>query len=276
MSSMIRSFVVAALLATSVAPAWAGKGGSAGQIKSAVASGSVDAIIAEIERAESLMCSECIDVMTNLLDHSRYEVREAAGWWFAKRPSLRLMMIDQMVSDLGSGTGVSVRNAADFLGSVRAVDKLGALTAAYDRGVSAEARLAIVRAAGEIGSRSGNALLLKGLADADAGVRTMAVASWRDMSGQAGAASVVALLSDTDAGVRAQAAATVGGLRELSGRARLETLVVSDAEATVRRNAAWALGELGQKESAAALDAASGDASPLVRGVAKAARRSLR
>lgn len=284
MTSKLRSFVTAAALAVvasaftsfAAAPAFAGKGGSAGQLRSAVASGSVDAIVAEIERTESLMCGECLETMTNLVDHSRYEVREAAGWWFAKRPALKKLMIEQMVADLGAGTGVSARNAADFLGAVRAYEQLGALAAAYDRGVSTDTRFAIIRAAGVMGSRSGNALLIKGLGDADAGVRALAASSWRSIGGQADAAPVVALLGDADANVRAQAAATVGGLKDASGRVKLEAMVVSDPDATVRRNAAWALGQIGQRASDQALSAAASDASPLVSGVAKAARLSLR
>ena len=65
-------------------------------------------------------------------------------------------------------------------------------------------------------------------------------------------------------------------LRDAAGRVQLEALVVNDPDATVRRNAAWALGEIGQRASLAALEAASNDASPLVRGVAKASRQSLR
>lgn len=276
MKSTLRSFVLASLLCAAASPAFAGRGGSAGQLRSAVASGSVDAIIAEIERTEALMCAECVDTMTNLLDHSRYEVREAAGWWFAKRPALKKMMTEQMVSDLAGNTAVSVRNAADFLGSVRAFDQLGALTAAYDRGVGTDARFAIIRAAGVMSSRAGSALLAKGLTDSDPSVRSLAVSSWRNLRGQTDAAAVVPLLSDSDASVRAQAAGAVGGFKDASGRAQLESLVVNDPDPTVRRNAAWALGEIGQRASQAALDAASNDASPLVRGVARAARQALR
>lgn len=273
----IRSFVIAALLVASAAPAWAGKGGSAGQIRSAVASGSVDAIVAEIERAEALVCGECVPVMTDLLDHARYEVREAAGWWFAKRPALKKEMVAQMVSDLGTQSGAQARNAADFLGAVRAVDQVNALSSAYDRNAgSMEVRFAIVRAAGAMSSRAGSGLLVKGLGDADPTVRALAASSWRKLRGQTEAAAVLPLLADGDAGVRAAAAATVGGLKDAAGRLALEGLVVNDADATVRRNAAWALGELGQRASLAALETASNDASPLVRGVAKAARSSLR
>lgn len=276
MKSTLRSFVLASLLCAAASPAFAGRGGSAGQLRSAVASGSVDAIIAEIERTEALMCAECVDTMTNLLDHSRYEVREAAGWWFAKRPALKKMMTEQMVSDLAGNTAVSVRNAADFLGAVRAVDQLGALTAAYDRGVGTDARFAIIRAAGVMSSRAGSALLAKGLTDSDPAVRSLAVSSWRNLRGQTDAAAVVPLLGDSDAAVRAQAAGAVGGFKDASGRLQLESLVVNDPDPTVRRNAAWALGEIGLRASQAALDAASNDASPLVRGVARAARQALR
>lgn len=279
MTTKLRSFVTAAVLSLAVvslsAPALAGKGGSAGQLRSAVASGSVDAIIAEIERTESLMCGECVQTMTELVDHERYEVREAAGWWFAKRPTLKKMMIEQMVEDL-DGSGTTARNAADFLGAVRAYGQMGVLSAAYDRGVSTETRYAIIRAAGVMSSRSGSALIAKGFADADAGVRTLAVSSWRNLRGQDNAAPVMALLTDADANVRAEAAATVGGFRDAAGRAQLEVLVVSDPDAVVRRNAAWALGQIGLRASDAALATAAGDASPLVRGVAKAARLSLR
>ncbi len=273
----IRSFVIAALLVASTAPSWAGKGGSAGQIRSAVASGSVDAIVAEIERAEALVCGECVPVMTDLLDHARYEVREAAGWWFAKRPALKKEMVAQMVSDLAAQSGEQARNAADFLGAVRAVDQVSALSSAYDRNAgSTEVRFAIVRAAAVMSSRAGSALLAKGLGDADPSVRALAASSWRKLRGQTEAAAVLPLLADGDAAVRAAAAATVGGLKDAAGRVALEGLVVNDPDATVRRNAAWALGEIGQRASLAALEVASSDASPLVRGVAKAARSSLR
>jgi HEAT repeat protein len=275
MTHMLRPFVIAALLVAATSVGWAGKDGSAGQIRSAVASGSVDAIIAEIERTEALMCPDCIDEMTKLLDHARYEVREAAGWWFAKRPTLKKLMLEQMVSDLGGSNATSVRNAADFIGAVRAYDQLGALSATYDRGLPADARFAIVRAAGLIGNRDSNVVLAKGMSDADAGVRRAATAAWREVRGQTEAAGVIALLSDSDAKVRAEAAATIGGLRDRTARVALEG-ALKDADPMVRRNAAWALGELGMKESMSALQAIANDSSPFVGGVVKAALQALR
>src|SRR5687767_1080926 len=84
-------------------PAFAGKGGSASKINSAIQSGSVDAIIAEVERAEALICGECVQMITNLTEHSRYEVREVAAWWFAKRPAMAKMLVDGFVADLANG-----------------------------------------------------------------------------------------------------------------------------------------------------------------------------
>src|SRR5438128_12490673 len=92
-----------AFLACLASPALAGKGGSAAKIRDAIRSNSVDAITAEVERAESLTCSECVQMVTNLLEDNRYSVREVAAWWFAKRPALKDMVADTMLVDLKNG-----------------------------------------------------------------------------------------------------------------------------------------------------------------------------
>src|SRR5690606_38782258 len=146
---------VALVLATAVGPAYAGKGGSAGLIRSAIQSGSVDAIIAEIERAESLMCGECVDLVAGLLDDERYEVREGAAWWFAKRPALKDAMAQQFVVELASGDTIQTRNAADFLGRTKTYTALPALRVAIGRQLGAEAKVAIVRAVELMGHKDG-------------------------------------------------------------------------------------------------------------------------
>lgn len=256
--------------------ALAGKGGSAAAIQAAVASRSVDAIIAEVERSESLICPDCLDTMTALTEDSRYAVREVAAWWFARRPALKDMLATQFLDDLPKGDTIKVRNAADFLGSTRTLSSLPQLRTAMHRSdLGVEARLALVRAAGVMGHTGGNEVLTTGMADGDAGVRAAAVVAWRDMLGQNNAQPVVALLGDSDANVRAQAAAVVGAMGEQTGRVALEGLVVGDPDPVVRRNAAWGLGQLGNASSAAALSRAAGDASGLVRGVARAALAQL-
>ncbi len=259
------------LMALLSAPALAGKGGSAGLIQQAVTSGSTDAIIAEVEKTEGLMCEECIQMVTNLTADNRYAVREVAGWWFAKRPALRDMLATQFEDDLGLSDSIRVRNAADFLGATVTLTALPQLrTAMTHAGLSTDAKLALVRAAKALAHTSGNPILVTAMGDSDASVRAAAASAWRDILGQKGAQPVVALLNDGDANVRAQAASVVGGMSELSGRAQLEGLL-ADSDPFVRRNAAWALGRLGQEASRSALTAATADKSSLVRATAKAA-----
>jgi HEAT repeat protein len=267
--------VAVALLTASTANA--GKGGSAAAIKTAVASGSQDAIIAEVERTEGLMCAECIDTVTALTEDNRYPVREVAAWWFAKRPQLAALMVAQMEDDLKLDS-VHVRNAADFLGAIKEYKALPQLRTAMLQGnLSADAKLALVRAAGLMAHVGGNPILEAGMTDADATVRWTAIDAWRDVLHQNGNIGVVeARLADSDAQVRAHAATVVGAKHDMNARTTLEQLVVSDADPYVRRNAAYALGKLGSKDSAPALTIASGDASGLVKNVAKAALSALK
>ncbi|HEU4728858.1 MAG TPA: HEAT repeat domain-containing protein [Kofleriaceae bacterium] len=265
-----------AVLALAPSAAFAGKGGSAAAIDAAVHSGSTDAIIAEIERAESLLCPDCIQTLTNLTEDSRYEVREVAAWWFARRPALKDMLASQFVGDLPHGDTIKVRNAADFLGRTKTYTALPQLRAAIHRAdLGAEAKLALVRAAGFMAHTGGNEVLTTAMVDTDAGVRAAAVAAWPRVIGQSSAQPVVALLGDGDAGVRAMAAGVVGDMNEQSARGALEALVLHDPDSAVRRNAAWALGRLGNAASSAALIQATTDRSGLVRGVAKAALAQL-
>lgn len=265
-----------AFLVLAPAAAYAGKGGSAAAIQAAVRSTSTDAIIAEVERAEGLMCAECIQTLTNLTEDARYEVREVAAWWFAKRPALKDMLAAQFVGELPQGDTIKVRNAADFLGRTKTYTALPQLRAAIHRSdLGVEAKLALVRAAGFMAHTGGNEVLTTAMADADAGVRAAAVVAWPNVLGQKTAQPVVALLADRDAKVRSVAAGVIGGMVEQGARGTLEALVVQDPDSTVRRNAAWALGQLGNAASRAALLQATTDQSGLVRGVAKAALAGL-
>jgi len=276
MKTMTKLAAVALALLTA-STANAGKGGSAAAIKTAVASGSQDSIIAEVERTEGLMCQECIDSVTALTEDSRYPVREVAAWWFGKRPQLAALMTAQMEDDLKLDS-VHVRNAADFLGTIKEYKALPLLrTAMLNGGLNADAKLALVRAAGVMAHVGGNPILEAGMTDTDAGVRAAAIDAWRDVLHQDGNIAVIeARLGDSDAQVRAHAATVVGAKHDINARTTLEQLVVSDADPYVRRNAAYALGKLGSKDSAAALTIASGDSSGLVKNVAKAALSSLK
>lgn len=277
MKNIAPKLAAVAFLLCLASPAFAGKGGSAGKIRQAISSGSVDAIIAEIERAEGLACGECVQLVTNLTEDDRYEVREVAAWWFAKRPAMAKMLVPGFVDDLGKGNSIAVRNAADFLGATITYTSLPALRAAIKRSdIDANAKLALVRAAKTLGHQGGNPVLTTAMTDASADVRAAAASAWREIRGQTSAAPVVPLLADGNATVRAKAASVVGAMGEVSARAQLETLVTTDADPFVRRNAAWALGKLGDSASRGALEKAAGDTSGLVRSTAKAALAQLR
>lgn len=257
-------------------PAMAGKGGSAERIQDAVNSHSIDAIQAEVERAESLMCPDCVPIVTNLLEDSRYEVREVAAWWFAKRPQLKDMMVPGFLQDLKTGNTIAVRNAADFLGRTMTYTSLPALRDAIKRDVGAEGKLAMVRAVKYMGHKSGNPVLLTAMTDQSADVRAAAVTAYRDIRGQKDATPIVGMLTDSAANVRAEAATVAGGMRATAAVSALENIVVNDADPVARRNAAWALGRIGSSSSRDALTKASADKSSIVSGVAKAALASLR
>ncbi len=271
----IKLAAVAMVLCAAV-PASAGVGGSADKIRAAVASGSVDAIIAEVERAEALACDACVQLVTNLTEDARFQVREVAAWWFAKRPALRRALAEQFDGELVTGGTLKVRNAADFLGATMTYSSLPNLRAAVRRDVGPEAKVAIVRAIETLGKKDGNDALAFAMADGDAGVRAAAARAWREIYDQVDATPVVGLLADPDAAVRAEAATVVGAMKAAAGRAALEALVLSDPSPNVRRNAAWALGKIGQAASRGALTKASGDASSLVRLTARAALAALR
>jgi HEAT repeat protein len=277
--TMKKTFIqLAAVAILVVAPqvVYAGKGGSAARIQAAVTSGSIDAILAEVERAESLLCEECIDTMTRLTEDSRFAVREVAAWWFARRPALKDMLVSQFSDELSTGDTTKVRNAADFLGATRSFNALPQLRAAIHRAdLGVDARLALVRAAGYMAHVRGNEVLTTAMADRDASVRAAAVVAWHRVLDQSNAQPVVPLLRDGDAEVRAQAAGVVGGMAEQSARASLEALVVGDPDPGVRRNAAWALGQLGNGASRAVLSQALSDGNMLVRGTARMALANI-
>jgi HEAT repeat protein len=274
----LKKLVAVALLVGAASVAQAGKGGSDLDISQAMASNGQDAIIAEVERTETLECAACVPLVTQLLTDDRYAVREVAAWWFAKRPGMQRRLAAQMEAQLSGGDSIAIRNAADFLGVTKTFKALPLLAATMQRSstLTVDARLALVRAAGAMAHIAGNSILVAGMADADPSVRTTAVYAWRDMLGQANVTAVEPMLTDTSSQVRAAAVTVIGAYRDGAARATLEHIVMSDTDTTVRRDAAWALGKIGSSASMPALTIASQDASPVVASVAHAAMASLK
>ncbi len=257
--------------------AFAGRGSSTGAIQSAIRSNNADAIISELERAERLICGACVEPVRALLDHQDYRVREAAAWWFARRPALKAEIRDVAIAALYAGDSIAARNGADALGTFRHPDAIDALAFASSRtDFTAEARAAAVQALGTIAHRDALPAITAALADSDALVRAAAVNAYAELRGTFSGDELAPLAADPDVSVRRQATARLGGFATASARPQLEA-ALGDADAIVRRNAAWALGRIGDSGSRPALEAAAAnDESSLVRSIATAALRELR
>ena len=276
----MRSTNLSKLLVASVlvlgGTAQAGVGGSAALIQNAVQSGSQDAILAEIERAEYLMCPACVPIVENLIDDQRPAVREAAAWWFARRPATAQSFIDRSLGDLAGTDSTMAEHGADFIAVFRNVKYIPQLSGALaSTTLDGAARAAAATALGRIGDPSVDSALAQAMSASDPTVKVAAIKAWVRVRYQTGAAPIVTLVGDADAGVREQAAAALGEEREASGRTNLEAALATDTDAVVRRNAAWALGRIGDAASRPALTAAENDPSPLVALTAKAALASL-
>jgi HEAT repeat protein len=268
-----------ALAVATFAPqvASAGKGASYGSIRNAISSNNPDSIIAEIERAEKLPCGPCADLVMPLIDHKDAAIRDVAAWWLSKR-ALRDSVRDQMFARLQGGDSTLARNAAEVLGRFKHPDALMPLELAiHDGALSEDARAAAATAIGTIGDYRGKDVLEGAITSESAAVREAAARSLRGIRGNIDAVAVVELLADEEESVVREAVLTVGALREASGIGGLSDAVRDRTlSAEVRRDAAWALGKIGDGTARDVLQGVEqDDESMLVRGAARAALRSL-
>jgi hypothetical protein len=258
--------------------AQAGRGGSREAIQSAVNANSIDAIQAELERSEHLVCAGCVDLVSPLIDHTSYRVRQAAAWWLARRGTSRQVYV-QMLTRLSQPDSLKARNAADVLGEFKSSAAIPALGAALSNPLyTGEARAAMARALGAIGSNDAATPLVSALSDADPLVKAAAVEALREVTGFRDGMVAAPLVTDADAQVRASAVTTLGMLRTQGGASALLRALASDPSENVRKKAAWSLGQIGAPSSVVGpgLQAASvNDQSPFVRSLAQASLGNL-
>jgi HEAT repeat protein len=283
------TFMASAALTLAVllsSPVEAGRGGSPDRIQRAIQSGSVDAISAELERTEHLICGSCIQMVRPLIDHDDGRVRRVASWWLARR-GMRSELFVEMAYRLAQPDSVKARNAADVLGSLRyhrAVEPLGA--ALNNPVFDAEARVAMASALGRIGEQTAVPALAQALGDKQPLVRAEALAALRELRGGLDARPAVPLLRDNVETVRTEAVYTIGATRGLylAGAAKDEAVtgllerLKLDSSASVRRKAAWALGEIlapANRAEGPLRDAANRDPDASVRSLANAAISKL-
>lgn len=256
----------------------AGRGSSPAAVQRAIASGSVDAIQSELERAEHLVCVSCVDMVRPLIDNGDQKIRQVAAWWLARRGVARSIRVE-MLNRLGQPDSVAARNAADVLGEFHYPSSVPALSAALTNPVfSSEARAHMAKALGRISRPAVVAPLTSALAGTDGVVKVAAMQALQSIAGLRDGSAVAPLLADGDVGVRAEAATTLGMFHDANGTSALVTALQSDASPLVRRRAAWALGEIRANTTVAGpalQQAAANDASPMVRSLAAAALTRL-
>jgi HEAT repeat protein len=255
----------------------AGTGGSASTIQQAISANSVDSIKAELERTEFLVCAACVDLVTPLVDHPDVRVRQVAAWWLARRAVARQVQVS-MLNRLSQPDSTAALNAADVLGEFHYVSSIPALGAALSNPTfSGAARAEMAKALGTIGRPAGTQYLTAALSDSDASVRSASLAALRTIPGFRDGSVAAPLVADSDPGVRSDAVVTIG-MFKYAGGAQALVSALSDSSQTVRKKAAWALGEIGAPASVAGgplQNAAANDPSPLVRSLAKAALSKL-
>ena len=258
----------------------AGRGASPQSVQRAIASGSPDAIKAELERAEHLVCVSCVDMVRPLIDNQDQGIRQVAAWWLARRGVARTIRVE-MLTRLAQPDSTLARNAADVLGEFHYVSSIPALGAALSNPVfSSEARAHMAQALGRISRPAVVAPLtaMLGAAGTDGVVKVAAMQALQSIAGLRDGTAVAPLLGDSDVGVRAEAATTLGMFHDANGTAALVNALQNDASPVVRKRAAWALGEIRANTTVAGpalQNAAANDASPLVRSLAASALTRL-
>ncbi|HVY40089.1 MAG TPA: HEAT repeat domain-containing protein [Polyangia bacterium] len=266
-----------ALAAVVPGAARAGHGGSPAAIQQAIAANSVDAIQAELERAEHLVCAACVDLVMPLVDHPDARVRRVAAWWLARR-AVSTQLQASMLNRLSQSDSTAARNAADVLGELHSPSSVPALGAALSNPTfSAEARAAMAQALGTIARPACAAHLTSALGDAEPKVRAASLVALRGIPGFRDGSVAAPLVGDGDETVRAEAAVTIATFRYAGGADAL-VAALSDPAANVRKKAAWALGAIHAPASvagAALSNAAANDSSAAVRSLAHIALTQL-
>src|SRR4051812_33093577 len=179
-------------------PAFAGRGSSPDAIRSAIASNSVDAISAELERAERLVCAVCVNMVKPLVDHEDARVRRVATWWLSRHGQRSALFI-QAAERLGQPDSRLAQHGADVLGSLRAELGVAPLGAALNNPLfDDQARVSMADALGRIGEQSAIPALTEALRAKDAPVRAAAIAALRELRGRLEPAPALPLLTDAD------------------------------------------------------------------------------
>lgn len=218
----------------------------------AIATASPRGLTAMLEYGERVECMACIPKLeAKLLASDSAEVREIAAWWLRRRPFGYARAAVKMRATLqDSADEVQRARAAEALGEFLDPGGVPALTRAVTDDAAPEVRLAAVRALGRLNARAGHAALVTAFEDDAPEIRRAALDQVLRLRFFQEHAAIIAKLDDEAPEVRIRAAQIIGQLQIQAGREGLTRVLSSDASATARQAAAWALGRLGSARSA--------------------------
>src|SRR5262245_19056695 len=135
--TMIAGFAVLLLTAPS---ANAGRDATCESVAQAVNTGDEFVIEQELVEAEFLTCAQAVPLYMQLLDDSRYRVREVAAWKIARMPPIAAAVVMQSIARVSSNNAQDVEYGADALGTFRATKTIGLLGTALAKSFPANTK----------------------------------------------------------------------------------------------------------------------------------------
>jgi len=236
-----------------------------------------------LEHGEKVECLDCIPVVSKLLYDSNAKTREISAWWLRRR-IFGVFGPGEIYSRVVAGATDQSQSesrrayAVNALGEFLNPAGVSPVAQALMGDDSAQVRVAAAAALERLNSEGPNGELGAALADPDENVRLAALHASISVNVFSATDSLVERFSDDSALVRRRTAEAAGAMRLSDAVVGLIRLSSEDMEpsADVRGAAVWALGQIGDGQASAAVQAASHDSSKLVRDAAHVAVLRLR
>jgi hypothetical protein len=239
-------------------------------------------IWATLEHGERVECVECVPAVGKLLYADSTVTREISAWWLRRRifgvfgPG---QVYEQTIQTVGDQSQSELKRAyaAQALGEFLAEAGAAPLAKAATADPSPLVRKAAVAALERLDNQGPNGEIATAMSDPDEGVRMAALHAAIRVNVFTHVDAVAALIGDKSPLVRRRVAQDLGVMRDADAVASLVVLASPDTEpdASVRKAAVYALGQIGDAGGAAAVQAAMQDPDQFVRDAAKIASRRL-
>jgi len=235
-----------------------------------------------LEHGEKVECLSCIPMVSTLLYNAHPRTREIAAWWLRRRifgvfgPG---EVYSQTVATLGNQAETETHRAyaANALGEFLTHSGAKYLAAAVRNDASPMVREASVRALQRMNTLGPNNEISFAMADQSENVRLAAVEAATRINAFTDVESVVARVDDESVNVRRAAVLAIGTMRAGDAVDGLIALTSRETEldASVRKAAVWALGQIADPSAIEAVQAAQNDPDGFVRDAARVALARL-